>query len=199
MQWASLAAALSTLLFAAAAVAAEVTGGEAEHGSGGLPQLDASRYPSQIFWLVVSFALLYWLLSRRALPRVTDILEARQDRIAADLDRAAKLREEAAETQRRYEAMVAEAQERARTMLRSAQERMAADYARRQAQLDAELRERIARAERELAEATDRALAGLEDAAAEVVQAAVAKLAGVAVDREEARAVVARIAAEHRP
>ena len=62
----------------------------AEHG-GGLPQLDALTFPSQIFWLIVCFATLYYLLSKRALPRVGDILEARQERIAADLDRAAQL------------------------------------------------------------------------------------------------------------
>ncbi|MGE3740510.1 MAG: hypothetical protein AB7I59_13525, partial [Geminicoccaceae bacterium] len=66
----------------------------AEHG-GGLPQLDASTFPSQIFWLIVSFATLCWLLSRKALPRVSDILEARQSRISSDLDQAAALRNEA--------------------------------------------------------------------------------------------------------
>lgn len=193
MRFASLAL---TLLVSSAAAAAETAGEAAEHASGGLPQLDFSSYPSQIFWLVVFFALLYWLLTRQALPRVTDVLEARQDRIAADLDRAAKLREEAEETLRRYEAMLAEAQERARTLLREAQERLAAEQARRQHELDAELRARIAEAERGIAEATERALVGIREAAVEVVQAAVEKLAGVSVDAEQARAVVARIAGE---
>ncbi len=45
-----------------------------------MPQLEVATYASQIFWLIVAFSTLYWLLSRRALPRVAEILEARQDR-----------------------------------------------------------------------------------------------------------------------
>ena len=90
----------------------------AEHG-GGLPQLDAHTFPSQIFWLIVSFLALYWLLSRKALPRVGDILEARQERIAADLDRAAALRNEAEEALRKHQAVVAEAQARAAAQLKA--------------------------------------------------------------------------------
>jgi F-type H+-transporting ATPase subunit b len=78
-------------LLLAVPVMAAVEGGAA-HESAGLPQLDTSSYPSQIFWLAVSFLLLFWLFRTKALPRVGEVLEARQDRIAADLDRATKLR-----------------------------------------------------------------------------------------------------------
>jgi F-type H+-transporting ATPase subunit b len=189
---------LSTLLamlpLASVARAAE-TAGEAAHGSsGGLPQLDAGSYPSQIFWLVVFFALLYYLLSRKALPRLNDILEARQDRITADLDRAAKLREEAEDALRRYEAMLAEAQERAHALLRETEERLSAEYAQRRAELDRELEQRIAGAESQIAAATERALAGVRDVAAELVQIAVGRLAGFEIGLDEARKAVAETA-----
>ena len=118
----------------------------AEHG-GGLPQLDAATFPSQIFWLIVSFIALYWLFSRKALPRVGEILEARQTRIASDLDRAAALRAEAEEALRRHEAVVAEAQARAAARIKETQDRLAADATKRQAEVDAELNAKLAEAE----------------------------------------------------
>src|SRR5690606_13456906 len=95
----------------------------AQEHSAGMPQLDISTAPSQLFWLAVTFALLYWLLSRKALPRVTDILEARQGRIAADLDRAAEIRADAEQALERYEQMLQEAHASAAAEVRATHER----------------------------------------------------------------------------
>ena len=51
-------------LYAAAAAA----GDGAEHAKGGLPQLNIETFPSQIFWLVVTLVVLFYLLSKIALP-----------------------------------------------------------------------------------------------------------------------------------
>ena len=167
----------------------------AEHG-GGLPQLDASTFPSQIFWLIVSFLALYWLLSRKALPRVGEILEARQGRIAADLDRAAALRNEAEEALRKHEAVVAEAQARAAAQLKETQDRLTAEAAKRQAELDAQLHAKLAEAEGRIGAAKDAALAQIQGVAAEVAKAAVQRLTGIEVAAEEAGATVARVLGE---
>ena len=72
-------------------------------GATQVPQLEVWTFPSQIFWLLITFSTLYYLLSRKALPRVSEILEARQDRIAADLDQAQRLRREAESALATYE------------------------------------------------------------------------------------------------
>jgi F-type H+-transporting ATPase subunit b len=167
----------------------------AEHG-GGLPQLDASTFASQIFWLIVCFAALYWLFSRKALPRVGEILEARQERIAADLDRAAALRNEAEEALRKHEAVVAEAQARASAQLKETQDRLTAEAARRQAELDGQLHAKLAEAEGRIAAAKDAALAQIQGVAAEVAKAAVQRLTGIEVAADEADATVAHVLGE---
>jgi F-type H+-transporting ATPase subunit b len=167
----------------------------AEHG-GGLPQLDAATFPSQIFWLVVSFAALYWLFSRKALPRVGDILEARQARISEDLDRAAALRAEAEEALRKHEAVVAEAQARAAAQLKDTQDRLTTEAAKRQAQLDAELNAKLAEAETRITAAKDAALAQIQGVAGEVAKAAVQRLTGIEVATAEVEATVKRVLGE---
>ena len=76
-----------------------------------MPQLEVGTYASQIFWLIIAFSTLYYLLSRKALPRIAEILEARQDRIAADLDQAQRLRADTEETLSIYEERMAKARE----------------------------------------------------------------------------------------
>lgn len=167
----------------------------AEHG-GGLPQLDASTFPSQIFWLIVSFLALYFLFSRKALPRVSEILEARQERISADLDRAAALRAEAEEALRKHEAVVAEAQARAAAELKATQDRLTAEAAKRQSDLDAELHAKLAEAERRIGSAKDAALAQIQDVAGEVARAAVQRLTGIEVGAQEVEATIKRVLGE---
>jgi F-type H+-transporting ATPase subunit b len=152
-----------------------------------VPQLDVSTFPSQIFWLIICFSILYYLLSRRALPRVSEILEARQDRIAADLDQAQRLRRDAEAALAKYEAAIAKAQDRAHSLLAENQSRLLAEAAARQTELDQQLATQVAQAEAQIAAARDRALAELEDAALEAARAAAARLAGITVSAEAAR------------
>ena len=56
-----------------------------------MPQLDFSTFMPQIFWLFVSLSILYLILSKYALPRVSDVIEERKDIIAHDIDEAKKL------------------------------------------------------------------------------------------------------------
>lgn len=168
---------------------------EGEHGAG-MPQLDSESFPSQIFWLIVAFGTLYYLLNRKALPRVAEILEARQERIGADLDRAARLRSEAEEAQRRHEQVVAEAQARSGAEAKAVQERVQAEIAKRQAGLDADLAKQLADAESRIGAARERALAEVQNVAAEVAGAAVERLAGLKLDAAEVREALNRVQAE---
>jgi F-type H+-transporting ATPase subunit b len=168
---------------------------EAEHGAG-MPQLDAATYASQIFWLIVTFGGLYWLLSRKALPRVAEVLETRQDRIAADLDRAAYLRAEAEAAEQRHEEVVAEAHARAQGQIKQLTERLAADAAARKASLDADLARRLRDAEGRVTAARQAALAEVRTVAVEAAQAAVKRLAGLALPRETVEAALNRVQRE---
>jgi F-type H+-transporting ATPase subunit b len=169
---------------------------EGGHGSGGLPQLDAKTFPSQIFWLIVAFATLLYLLTKRALPRVSEILEARQERIAADLDRAAALRADAEEALQRHQAVVAEAQAKAAAEIKATQERIAAEIAQHQAQIDADLNRKLDDAEARIGAARDAALAQIQGVAVEVAQTAVERLAGLKLPEAEVKAALDQVMRE---
>src|SRR3546814_5984676 len=65
------------------------------HAAGVFPPFDATTYPSQLLWLVITFGLFYLLMQKVIVPRLGGILEQRHDRIAQDLDEAARLKADA--------------------------------------------------------------------------------------------------------
>jgi len=164
-----------------------------EYGAGeGMPQLDVTTYASQILWLIITFSILYYLLKTKALPRVADILEARQERISNDLDKAATLRAEAEAAAQEYAEVVAEAQRKASEAIKATRDAVSADISARTTALDKELGNKIAEAERAIAAARAKALAELDDVAVEAAQAATRQLAGIAVSTAEAEVALAR-------
>ena len=68
-----------------------------------MPQLDVNTFLPQVVWLVITFTALFLLMWRVAVPRIADLLEARQRRIEDNLDKAQESKKEAEETLAAYE------------------------------------------------------------------------------------------------
>ena len=69
--------------------------------SGGMPQLDPEFWFSQIFWLVITFGILYLVLSKLILPKISDNLETRKSQVLENLELAEKQRNESEEKLKR--------------------------------------------------------------------------------------------------
>lgn len=161
-----------------------------------MPQLDITTFASQIFWLIVSFAILYLLMAKLGLPRVGAVIEARRRRREDDLDRAAQLRRDGEAVVAAYESVRAGAREEAQKTIRETTERLAAAAAERQRELAAVLSERTRVAEREIGAAKERALAEIRGVAADVAASVATKLIGSPPDRGNIAAAVDRAMAE---
>ena len=185
------------LLAAAALVLLPVDPGmAADAQKAGMPQFDLSRFPSQIFWLGVTFLVLYWVMSKVALPRIGEVLEARANRIGGDLDRASALKAEADQIKAAYEKALGESRAKAQEVGRSTEASLAREAADRQARLGNELAGRIRDAEGRIAAAKATAMGNLAGVAAEVATLAVQRVAGIGISPAEAdqaaRAALAR-------
>jgi F-type H+-transporting ATPase subunit b len=161
-----------------------------------MPQLDLSTFPSQLFWLVVTFGLLYLLMSRVALPRVTAVMVARRASIDGDLERAAKMKAEAEAVMAAYERSLADARAQAQATLKEATDRFGAVAAERQKKAAAALSAETSAAEKRIAEAKAQALAGLRAVAVDVARTATRKLVGVDIDEGSAGAAVDQVIRE---
>ena len=157
-----------------------------------MPQLDPAFFATQVFWLAICFIALYVLMSKVALPRIGTILSDRQARVDNDLQKAEKLRNDAADVLAAYERAVAQGRDRAQTILRETGEKLARESAERQAALAATLKRQTEEAERRIDGARREALAGVRAVAAEAAQAAAAKLTGADIARTDAERAVQR-------
>jgi len=151
-------------------------GHEAPHEGGGLPQMDTTTYASQLFWLALTFAFLYGLLSRMVLPRIGQVLEERRDRIASDLDKAGVLQQESEDALRAYEDALAEARTKAHTLGQETRDRLAEDADAKKASLQAELSKKLSQAEVKINETKEKALASIRDVANEATAAVIIQL-----------------------
>lgn len=162
-----------------------------------MPQLNPDSFLTQIVWLVITFAVLYLVMWRVALPRVTEVLRDRQGRIDSDLEKAETLKREAEDVLAAYEKTVAEGRAEAQSILREAADRIAADSERQHAEVSARLARETDEATDRIARAKADAMAHVREAAADAAQAVAEKLTGASVTPDEA-ATAAQSAMEER-
>lgn len=189
---------LATLTMMAAPVLAATAEHGGEHAKGGLPQLNPGTFPTQIFWLALTFGALYYLLSKKALPVVAQVLDERQERISRDLSKAASLKEEAEAVMATVEKAMAEARAQAQTVIAETVAAIEADNQVKQSALNAQIADRLREAETRIAAAKDQALANVRGEAAGIVREIASKLAGIDADPAQAEAAVAAVMEERR-
>ncbi len=147
-------------------------------GSAGLPQLDPSYFPSQLFWLVVFFTLLYLLLSRVLLPKIGGVIETREKKIQGDIDAAAKANAEAQASLSAYDKAVAMARAESRKRLEEARAEAGDMRAMQTAEAEASLTQRLNAAEDRLSAQRATGLTAAQAAAEDVARDIVARLTG---------------------
>ena len=74
--------------------------------SGGMPQLNPEFWISQIFWLTLTFGILYLVLSKLILPKIGENLESRKSKILENIEAAEKQREESEAKLEEYEGII---------------------------------------------------------------------------------------------
>lgn len=165
------------------------------HGKA-FPPLDATTFAPQLVWLAIAFGLLYWLLSRMALPRIGQVMEERAERVQRDLSEAERLKMETDAALKAYEESQAEARGRAQSIAKEMRDKLAAQAEQERQRLDADLAAKIGATEKQIAETKARALAGVNEIAAETASAIVTKLIGQEASADEVRRALSRQAAE---
>ncbi len=151
-----------------------------------MPQFDPSMFAPQIVWLALVFVVFYLLMSRVALPRISEVLEARSTQISHDLERARALKAETDQVVAAYEAAVAKARSDASAILAEAGQEISQRASERQADFGRELAQKVDAAETRIAAARDEAKANIREIAVEVAREVAHKLTGTAADAPSA-------------
>jgi F-type H+-transporting ATPase subunit b len=152
-----------------------------------MPQFEVRFFPSEIFWTVVSFVLLFALLKWLVMPRLTMILERRTRAIEAELEKAKQQREEAEKLRGDYQRQLDDAADDARRMFDESEARVREQHRKMMDEWKSDMkrREEAFREETELAR--QRALREIRAEAAEMVVGATEKLLHGHMDDAEAK------------
>ena len=164
-----------------------------------MPQLDFATFPTQIFWLCITFLLLYLVMWKVVIPRISGVLEERQSRVENDLERAEQLQLEAASVLAAYEESISNGKLEAQKIIQEAALEIAASQAHREAEALKSISAMTLEAEEKINAARHDAIADIRSVAAELVQITVRKLSGSEVSREEALSTVETVNQEPAP
>ncbi len=157
-----------------------------------MPQLDISAWPTQLFWLAVTFIALYIVISRVAIPRTGGVIARRKATVAGDLAQAQKLKADTDQAIAAYEATLAEARAKAHGIAQANRDRLGAETDAERAKLDQALGAKIAEAEKQIAGAKAKALAEVRSVAADIAANIVGELTGAKVGKAAAADAVAK-------
>ena len=155
-----------------------------------MPQMEFADYVPQIVWLVITFATLYFLMAKLALPRITDILETRQRRLDHDLELTETLRDDATAALAEYESAIAAARGESELILAEAHERIHSEARQKLDDLNARLEGEIAESEARIGNIMAQAMGELAVAASDAARTATERLIGFEVSEERARDAV---------
>jgi F-type H+-transporting ATPase subunit b len=158
--------------------------------SGGMPQLNPEFWISQIFWLTITFGILYVILSKIILPKISANLEIRKLQILENIEAAEKQREESEIRVAEYEKIVQNSKNEAKNYFKQTREKLLKDINLKKEVLDKELSEEIQKAEAEIQELRDRAPEKITKIAVETSSDLLQQLIGVEVNNSSISAIV---------
>jgi F-type H+-transporting ATPase subunit b len=168
------------------------TSTEAHGAKAAFPPFASETYASQLLWFAIAFGLLYYVMSRIALPRVAAVMENRSQRISGDLAEAERLRAESEAAGAAYEKSLNDARAKAKVIAQEMREALTAESEAQRKKIEAELHDRLAASEATIRTRTAEAMGNVRGIAAETATAIIERLIGQAPDRRAVEAALDR-------
>jgi len=151
-----------------------------------MPQLDFSIFPSQFFWLTISFFCLLFIMSKFIIPKTAEMIELRRKKIDGELEQASQLKEQVAEGIKKYEEALKDAQNKARITLQKTRDELGETVNRKQSDLVARLNVEIEQGEQKIIAAKQKAMQKIDDS---IVDLALGVLNKIGIENIESKSV----------
>jgi F-type H+-transporting ATPase subunit b len=162
--------AFGAILPASAAEEAAQGGGHAKV----FPPFDTSTFGSTLFWLAILFGFLYWLMSRKALPRIAEIKQERRAQLERDLAAAASMQKKAEEAEAAYTQALARSRGEAQATATAARDAANAEAEKRRMAVESDIVAKMSAAEAQIAASKAAAMSNVAsiatDAASEIIR-----------------------------
>ena len=158
--------------------------------SGGMPQLNPEFWVSQIFWLLITFGILYIVLSKFILPKISSNLEARKSQILENIEIAEKQREQSEIKIKEFEKIILDSKNKAKNYFNDARKKVLEDINKKREVLENEINEEIKVAEKDIANLKNNAPEKINKIAIETSADLIKQLIGMEVNNSSISAIV---------
>ena len=158
--------------------------------SGGMPQLNPEFWVSQIFWLTLTFGILYIVLSKIILPKISANLELRKSQIQENIEAAEKQRKSCETKLKEYDDIILKSRLDAKNIFKNAREKAIKDISLKKEALDKQIDEEIKRTEQEIKVLKKDAPEKINKIAVETSSELVKKLIGADINNSSISAIV---------
>ncbi len=159
-------------------------------GGGAFPPFAAESFPSQLFWLALTFGFLYFFMAKVVVPGVGGVIADRSARIAKDLDEASAAKAKAEAAGVAYEQALSDARNKAQGIAQSTRDKVNATSEAKRKTVETELAARIADSEATIQTAKVKAMSNVEGIASDAASAIVQRLTGIAPSTGDIAAAV---------
>jgi F-type H+-transporting ATPase subunit b len=158
--------------------------------SGGMPQLNPEFWISQIFWLIITFGILYVVLSKLILPKISTNLELRKSQISDNIEAADRQREDSETKIKEYDEVISKSKAEAKNIFNQTREKILKDINSKRKVLDKQIKEEVKKAEEEINKLRLEAPAKINRIAIETSSELVQKLIGAEINNSSISAIV---------
>jgi F-type H+-transporting ATPase subunit b len=159
-------------------------------GKSHFPPFERETFASQLVWLAITFVVLYVMMSKLAVPRVSGILDARRDKSEGDIAAANELKAKTDATLAAYEKSLSDARARAQALAAETRDKLNAEAETKRKAIEDQLAAKLAGAEKSIAATKTAAMANVRTIAADAAAAIVTRLAGAAPSESAVTAAV---------
>jgi len=158
--------------------------------SGGMPQLNPEFWISQIFWLTITFGILYIVLSKLILPKISVNLELRKSQISDNIEAADKQREGSESKLKEYNEVIARGKTEAKNIFNQAREKALNDIDAKRNVLEKQIDDEVKKAEEEIKKLRLEAPTKINKIAIETSSELIQKLIGAEINNSSISAIV---------
>jgi len=158
--------------------------------SGGMPQLNPEFWVSQIFWLTLTFGVLYIVLSKLILPKISANLELRKSQIQENIEAAEKQREESENKLKEYEEIISKSKSEAKEIFKETREKALKDIDLKRENLEKQIDDEIKKVEAEINELKKTAPEKINKIAIEISSEILKNLIGTEINNSSISAIV---------
>ena len=163
---------------------------EAYGSDAGMPQLNPKFWTAQVFWLILIFSILYLVIWKIFLPKITYSIENRKSKIVNDLDQAQKLKEISEKKLNEYNKIIEDSKNEAKKIIEDSRKKLDQDIENKKKDFNIQIEKEISAAEKEIKDLKKASISNISKIASETSSELVKKIINTEVNKSNVSAVV---------